>query len=125
MTTTRSHLLGAVLAVAVLAVACDDDETIDKSTVACPNAVPEDGGPCNHPGMVCNYFTGCEQFFPATCGDDLRWSFEDGCELPGTGGAGPAGTGGAGNGGGMGGSGGPTGAGGSGGSGGSAGGGGN
>jgi hypothetical protein len=81
--------LACALVLALCVAACNEPDPIDVSTVTCPSSVPENGAPCPTAGLVCNYFTGCEQYYPATCGDDLTWSFEDGCQLP-EGGAGPS-----------------------------------
>lgn len=86
--------------------ACDDDDVgVNAPGVPCPNVVPADGAACPSAGLVCNYFTGCETYYPATCGENLKWSFSDDCVIHhggadaaggtgGTGGADPVGGGG-------------------------------
>ncbi|MCC6522529.1 MAG: hypothetical protein IT373_07695 [Polyangiaceae bacterium] len=96
--------LGAVVAAAgaLLPPACVPEPT-GQSSVVCPNEFPALGSACATPGLVCSYShpAGCPGHFPATCGADGTWSFEDDC-VPsggsgGTGGAGATGgTGGAG-----------------------------
>ncbi len=70
------------VALLALAAACNDDETIDVDTTTCPNAFPTAGDSCPQANLVCNYFTGCLEYVPATCGADLRWSVTDTCVLP-------------------------------------------
>lgn len=74
---------------AMTLLACGDDETLAPAAT-CPNEVPVNGAPCPAPGLVCNYFTNCGQYWPATC-EDGAWRFEDGCVPPGTGGQGQGG----------------------------------
>ena len=83
-------VVAAVCLALALAAGCEGDEPLDVSAAGCPNEVPTDGSSCPRAGLVCNYYTGCETFYPASCGDDLRWSFEDECALAG--GAGPGGS---------------------------------
>jgi hypothetical protein len=103
-----------VLAGFLLGAACDGDDNVAGPGPACPNEQPAPGEACPQAGLTCNYFTGCDQFYPATCQDNLTWSVVDECVPFGgaggvggpSGGGGQAGAGGGGGGGGGGGQGG-------------------
>jgi hypothetical protein len=88
--------LGCSLLTLALATAlsCEEETAVDPF-VGCPNEIPASGAPCARAGQVCRYFTGCGEYYPATCQHDLSWRMEDGC-VPSEGGtpngsAGPTG----------------------------------
>jgi hypothetical protein len=83
----------AVALVVLGLVACEDNDPVPLSTATCPNELPISGAPCPEAGLVCNYFTGCEQFYPATCEGNLTWRVENTCSPPAASGAGGAGGG--------------------------------
>ncbi len=81
--------LAAMLAVGSLALgslattgACVDEEPVPNNHISCPNEIPEDGTPCSSIGAICNYFTGCQQYYPATCQANGTWKLDDQCQPP-------------------------------------------
>jgi hypothetical protein len=82
-------LIGAMALGAVSLAASCDDETAVAAHVSCPNDLPAHGTPCPEAGLVCNYFTGCVTYYPATCQPDLTWKTDDACM--GAGGTGASG----------------------------------
>jgi hypothetical protein len=77
----RRHAAALVAALALVLSfgACEDDDTVAGPPTPCPNDVPSQGSPCPEPGLVCSYFTGCEQFYPATCQGNGTWDIADEC----------------------------------------------
>jgi len=97
------YVFSVASVVALLVGGCDEQETVEESPASCPNEVPRDGDPCPTAGLVCHYYTGCVDYYPATCQSDGTWQFDDLCTLvepsgggTATGGAGGTATGGAG-----------------------------
>src|SRR5438067_1639401 len=70
-----SRALFAALAAAALAAACTRDLPV-PSAAPCPNAVPTQGSACPRIGMICSYYTGCADPYPATCQADGTWQFD-------------------------------------------------
>ncbi|MBI4954217.1 MAG: hypothetical protein HY908_19490, partial [Myxococcales bacterium] len=93
---TRPALLAAPLATGLLLVGAalhpgckNTDGLAPPVRTPCPNVYPVAGGACPEAGMVCSYVdvSGCQAYYAATCGSDLRWTLE----LPSCGGAGGGG----------------------------------
>jgi hypothetical protein len=71
--------LGPLSIAAVTLFACHDDGATRAAKNSCPNTLPKTGAPCPEVGMICNYFTGCEQYYPAICEADETWQVNDDC----------------------------------------------
>ncbi|MCC6521796.1 MAG: hypothetical protein IT373_03975 [Polyangiaceae bacterium] len=98
---TRPALLAAPLATGLILVGaalhpgCKNTDGVAPLVLTpCPNVYAVAGGACLEAGMVCSYvdLSGCQAYYQATCGSDLRWTVE----LPSCGGAGHGGGGGTG-----------------------------